>query len=36
MKEKSKSNFITIKKATKDLFELMPGIVTVKIVFGIV
>ena len=36
MKEKSKSNFITIKKATKDLFALMPGIVTVKIVFGIV
>ena len=36
MKDKSKSNFITIKKATKDLFALMPGIVTVKIVFGIV
>lgn len=36
MKEKSKSNFITIKKSTKDLFALMPGIVTVKIVFGIV
>lgn len=36
MKEKSQSNIVTIKKATKDLFTLMPGIVTIKIVFGVV
>lgn len=36
MKEKSQSNLVTIKKATKDLFTLMPGIVTIKIVFGVV
>lgn len=35
MRDKSKSNFNTIPKATKDLFTIMPGIVTVKIVFGI-
>ena len=36
MKETSKSNLNTIRKATKDLFTIMPGIVTIKIVFGIV
>ena len=36
MKSKSGSNVVTIQKATKDLFEIMPGIVTVKIVIGIV
>ena len=36
MKETSKSILNTIRKATKDLFTIMPGIVTIKIVFGIV
>ncbi len=36
MKSKSGSNVVTIQKATRDLFEIMPGIVTVKIVIGIV
>ncbi|MBP1588110.1 MAG: ABC transporter ATP-binding protein, partial [Clostridia bacterium] len=36
MKEKSKNNLNTIRKATGDLFTAMPDIVTVKIVLGIV